>query len=474
MGAKERKAKPRGKASAPVDPRSQLPAVAVLLGEPAVQALLAAHPRPLVVDAVRAALEGLRREAAKAKRAPDRAQVLERVRAELAREEADRPRPVVNATGILLHTGLGRAVLPDEAAAALGRLNRCCNMQLDLETGARGKRNAATEKLLCRLTGAEAAALVNNNAAATMLILAALCPGREVVISRGQLIEIGGSFRLPDCIHQSGAIMVEVGTTNKTHLRDYEAALSENTGMLLRVNPSNYRVVGFHKEVSTAELVTLKAQQDVIVVDDLGCGALVDLSQYGLPKEPTVQDSIAAGADLACFSGDKLIGGPQAGIIVGRKDLVAKIKKHPLTRMMRVCKLTDTALEHTLRLFLEPEKLLETNPTLRSIAAPVEEMKKRAQSLKRRLDKLNLPLQVKAIAGESATGGGSLPATPIPTWLLAVSADALSTDELCRRLRQHEPPVIARVANDEVLLDTRTLLDGDEKVVLAALKKVCA
>jgi len=454
------------------DPRRGLASVSLLLEQPAIQTLIAEHSRPLVLDAVHAALEGFRQALRPGDPTPDLHAVIARTEAALAASEFQRLRPVVNATGIILHTGLGRAVLPQRAVDALAGLNRCCNLQIDLETGLRGKRNYMTERLFCRLTGAEAATVVNNNAAATLLILAALCPGQEVVISRGQLIEIGGSFRLPDCIRQSGAVMVEVGTTNKTHLRDYENALTENTGMILHVHPSNYRIVGFTEEVSLAELVGLKRKRPVLVVDDLGCGALVNLEQYGLPHEPTVQESLAAGADLVCFSGDKLISGPQAGIIVGKSDLIGRIKKHPLSRMLRVSKLTDLALEQTLRLFLEPETLVEKNPTLRMLATPAAKLKRRAERLARAIRKRNPAVQVRVAEGESATGGGSLPAVAIPTFVLAVSASNQSADELSHCLRRNKPPIITRIKNDEVLLDMRTLLDGDEKTIEEAFARL--
>lgn len=456
------------------DPRQQLPAVSVLLDEPAVQALAARYSRGVVLDALRRVLNEYRGDPEFAQTPPSAVAIVARVSAALAEEDLDRLRPVVNAAGIILHTGLGRAVLPAAAAKALAGLDHCCNLQIDLDTGLRGKRNYTSERLLCRLTGAEAAVIVNNNAAATFLILSALCRDREVIVSRGQLIEIGGSFRLPDCIHQSGAVLVEVGTTNKTHLRDYEHAITERTAAILHVNPSNYRVVGFSKEVPIAELVTLKKSRDILVIDDLGCGALVDLRPYGLPHEPTVPESIAAGADLVCFSGDKLIGGPQAGIIAGKKEFVQRIRKHPLTRMLRVGKLTDIALEQTLRLFLEPETLLEKNPTLRMLTVSHEKLKQTANRLKKRLDKEKLPYTIRVIEEESETGGGSLPATPLKTYALAVSSPTLTADRLSALLRRNEPPIIARIAHDEVLLDLRTLLPGDDNHIVAALKTIAA
>ncbi|MBX7256239.1 MAG: L-seryl-tRNA(Sec) selenium transferase [Candidatus Hydrogenedentes bacterium] len=460
--------------NAPNDPRTRLPSVSKLLDTPECQSYVARYSRPIVLDAVRSVLDGYRNTLDKIEAVPGVEVVLEQTRLRLEEDSLDRLRPVVNATGIILHTGLGRAVLPRQAAQALGQQDRCCNIQIDLASGLRGKRNYECQRLLCALTGAEDALLVNNNAAATLLILASLCAGKDVIVSRGQLIEIGGSYRLPDCVHQSGAHLVEVGTTNKTHLRDYEAALTEETGAILRVNPSNYRIVGFSKEVSIGELVSLKEKTPALVIDDLGCGALVDLTQFGLPHEPTVQESVAAGADLVCFSGDKLIGGPQCGIIVGKKALVQRIRKHPLTRMLRVCKLTDVALEHTLRLFLTPETLVANNPTLRMLAAPVNELKSAAVLLKEQLDAAGTSFTVSVEAGESAMGGGSLPATPIPTCLLTVRDGGMSAERLSALLRRNEPPIIARIADDKVVFDMRTLLEGEAAIVLEALKRLSA
>jgi len=465
-------AKESDKAADRFDPRRTLASVSSLLDEPKIKTLIHEHSRPVVLDAVRDALAWFREHLKPGDKPPEINAILGKVESFLAENDSERLRPVVNATGIILHTGLGRAVLPQRAVDALAGLNRCCNLQIDLETGQRGKRNYMTEQLLCKLTGAEAAMVVNNNAAATLLILSALCKGKEVIISRGQLIEIGGSYRLPDCIHQSGAIMVEVGTTNKTHLRDYEQALSENTGAILRVNPSNYRIIGFSQMVPIGDLVGLKKNQQVIVIDDLGCGAMVNLEEYGLPHEPTARDSIAAGADLACFSGDKLLGGPQAGIIVGKRELIARIKKHPLTRMVRVGKMTDLVLEQTLRLYLEPETLVENHPTLRMLTIPAETLKKKAAKLKRRMDKEQLSINARVAEDVSATGGGSMPDLQIRTFCLAVTSPRLSPDRISYLLRQNEPPIIARISNDEVLLDMRTLLDGEEEVVFQALKLI--
>jgi L-seryl-tRNA(Ser) seleniumtransferase len=454
------------------DPRRQLASVAVLLEHPQIQEMLKWSSRPLVLNAIREALHWFRHQLKPDDLPPNSDRIVQKISALLAQVEDERLRPVVNATGIILHTGLGRAVLPQQAVNALAGLNRCCNLQIDMATGLRGKRNFVSEQLICQLTAAEAALIVNNNAAATLLILTVLCQGQEVIVSRGQLIEIGGSFRLHECIHQSGAILVEIGTTNKTHLRDYENAIGEKTGAIMHIHPSNYRVMGFTKEVPVAELVSLKKKRDLLIIDDLGCGALVDLSQFGLPHEPTVPESIAAGADLVCFSGDKLIGGPQAGIIAGRKDLIGRIKKHPLTRMLRVGKMTDMALEYTLRMFLEPNTLFREHPTLRMITMSTDTIKQRAFRLLKAIESNSSSLEVRLIEGASATGGGSLPVTPLKTYLLAVRSASLSAGALNAQLRRSEPPIIARIEQDEVLFDLRTVFEEEESHILATLDKI--
>jgi len=450
-------------------PVARLPGVDEVLRSEAARPLLESHPHPRAVEGVRAAIDELRR--APARGPATAASIAARAAAWLAEDVFQRLRPVVNATGVILHTNLGRAVLPPSAVVALAAMDRCCSLQIDLDTGARGKRHAMSERLLCRLTGAEAALVVNNNAAATLLALAALCAGREVVVSRGQLIEIGGSYRLPDCVHQSGATLVEVGTTNKTHLRDYEAALTDRTAAVMRVNPSNYRIIGFSKEVPVSDLVTLrKGRPDLLVLDDLGCGALVDLTRFGLPHEPTVPESVRAGADLSFFSGDKLIGGPQAGILVGRAALIAKIKKHPLTRMLRVGKMTDLVLERTLRLFLEPERLPETNPTWRMLTLPAAALRVQAEALLAAAVAAGAPAAcLRVVPCDSTTGGGSLPGHPIPSFAVAARRDGLPAATLLRRLRRHDPPVIGRIEDDGVILDVRTLLDGEDAIVARAV-----
>jgi len=367
---------------------------------------------------------------------------------------------MINATGIVLHTGLGRALLPPGAAEAAARVaGRYCGLALDMETGGRGERDDIAEALVCRLTGAESATFACNNAAATLLVLAALCSGREVPVSRGHLIEIGGAFRLPDVMAQSGALLREVGTTNKTHLRDYERAITESTAALLFVHMSNYRIVGFTAEPALARVAVLAHEHHLPLLHDLGSGALVDLSRFGLEREPLVQDSFQAGADVVFFSGDKLIGGPQCGIIAGRRDLVDSIRRHPLARAVRVGKLTLATLEATLQLFLNPERLVAEHPLYRMLATPADTLRQRAQKAAKYLQGHGLHVEV--VPSEAQLGSGSLPGQVIPSWALAITHDTRGEEEIARRLRQGAVPVIVRRSGGRVLADLRTVLPDE-------------
>ena len=455
---------------------SQLPGVDALLASEPVQPLLEGHGRPAVVEAIRRVLAQVRQTLrAGATPAPVEATVApealaERVAAYL--EEASRLglRRAVNATGIILHTGLGRAALPGVALDAFEKeVARYCVLQLSRETAQRSRREEHVESLLQQITGCEAATVVNNNAAATALVLRALAQDGEVIVSRGQLVEIGGSFRIPEVMEQSGAVLVEVGTTNRTHLRDYEAAITERTAALLRVHPSNYRIYGFTSEVPIGELAALGQRYGLPVIDDLGSGALIDLSRFGLPYEPTVQDSLRAGADLVTFSADKLIGGPQGGIILGKQEYVDRLRKHPMARMVRVGKLTLVALEATLRLFLDEERLLAEHPTIRMMTEPVESIGRRARRLARAIRKRMPQAEVSVVNESSQLGSGSLPTHDIPTKAVAVSVPSLSPDELARRLRLGEPPVFTRIKDDRVLFDLRTVASGEIKEIVEAL-----
>lgn len=372
-------------------------------------------------------------------------------------------RPVINATGVIIHTNLGRAPLAATARERLGQIAAgYTNLEYDLETGTRGSRNVHAESLLKALTGAEAAMVVNNNAAATLLMLSGLAEGREVLISRGELVEIGGGFRVPDVMRQSGALLREVGTTNRTRISDYTASASARTALILRVHPSNFRVEGFTERPSLDGLVQAGRSLNIPVVEDLGSGCLVD----GLRGEPTVQSSIDAGVDLVCFSGDKLLGGPQAGILAGRATLVDRLRKHPLMRALRVDKLTLAALEATLLEF-QAGRATQTIPVQRMLHLSAEAIEGRARSLADRLEGKGWRFAL--ISGSSAIGGGSAPGVTLPTVLLSIERDTLSPDELESALRSLDPPVIARIESDRVVFDLRTVLEEQDELLAALL-----
>jgi L-seryl-tRNA(Ser) seleniumtransferase len=435
--------------------------------------------RPRVVAAVRAVLaEG--RRAVLAADSPDavRAVPLEapvlraRVRARLTEASAWRLDRVINATGVVLHTNLGRAPLDETALARLALIAaRYSNLELDVRTKERGSRYDHVDALLCRLSGAEASLVVNNNAAAVLLALETMAGGsggREVVVSRGELIEIGGAFRIPDIMARSGARLVEVGTTNRTRLADYAAAIGEGTALLLKVHPSNYRVVGFTESVTTAELVTLGRARGVPVMEDLGSGSFLDLRSHGLPYEPTVPETVAAGADLVTFSGDKLLGGPQAGIVVGRRELVERLRRNPLNRALRIDKLTLAALEATLRAYEEPGGAVARLPALRMLTEPEAVVRRRARACLRRVPPaVRAALAICIVADRSQVGGGALPLVELSTAVLALGSATHPAASLDARLRAGRPPVIGRVADDRLLLDCRTVAD-DEVALLAA------
>ncbi len=375
--------------------------------------------------------------------------------------------PVINATGVILHTNLGRSPLSAEAAQAAELSSRgYCTLEFDLARGRRDSRQAHVESMLCLLTGAEAALVVNNNASAVLLALSALARRREVIVSRGQAVEIGGGFRIPDVMRESRARMVEVGTTNRSYIADYEHAINDRTAALLRVHASNFRISGFIHVVSLEDMVQLARQHDIMVLDDIGSGCLIDTTEFGLEPEPRAQDSIAAGADLTFFSGDKLLGGPQSGIIVGRRELVNKLAKHPLARAVRIDKASIAALSVTLNHYLKGEAL-EKIPVLRLIAAPLAEVETRAE---RWAEVLGEPARV--IAGESVVGGGSLPGGAIPTRVVAISiAGKAGVDGLARRLRKHRPPVVARVEKDALILDPRSVFPEEDETLLKAVSE---
>jgi L-seryl-tRNA(Ser) seleniumtransferase len=447
-----------------------LPKVDRLLAAPEVRALLAEHPRSAVVGGLREALAQLRAEvrAGVLEAAElEAAAVARRTAGALARRGQPYYRRVINATGVVLHTNLGRAPLPEEAVKALAATaGGAQRLELDLESGQRGGRDEGSAALLREATGCEAATVVNNNAAATLLVLAALARGRKVLLSRGEMVEIGGSFRVPEVMRESGAQLVEVGTTNRTHLEDYRRALDPEAGMILKVHASNYRILGFTAEVPIEDLVALGHEHGIPVVHDLGSGCLVDLERHGRFEEPWVRRSVAAGADVVCFSGDKLLGGPQAGILVGRKEAVERCRKHPLFRALRPGRLVYTALEATLRLYgAGEEAALAQVPALARLVADPAVLRRRAQALVRRLRGV-AGLTARSVPCASQAGSGSLPAVDLASWGVAVEVAGLSADGLAAALRRGEPAILPRIEGDRVLLDLRTV--GDEEISMLA------
>ena len=372
-------------------------------------------------------------------------------------------RRVINGTGVVVHTNLGRSLLPASAAEQL-RQASCyyTNLEFDLHTGKRGSRYSLVEDIICELTGAEAALVVNNNAAAVLLVLDTLAKGKEVIVSRGQLVEIGGSFRIPDVMAKSGATLVEVGATNRTHYRDYEKAVGEHTAMLLRVHTSNFKVIGFTSDVSPEEMVQLAREKGLITMEDLGSGSLLDLSRYGLVKEPTVQEVVKAGIDVVTFSGDKLLGGPQAGIIVGAKDVISRIKKNPLNRALRIDKFTLGALEAILRNYYDTSLALENIPTLALLTVHPEVLKKRAQRINNRLRKgVAGHCLSRVVRTASKVGGGAMPDCTLPSWAVELEPASARLSEMERSFRMLALPIIGRIENDKYILDVRTIQDEE-------------
>ena len=457
------------------NPLRNIPSVGELLDAPPLKALVDRISRNAVVGAVRKVLDEMRVEvqtAAAEMSLPNVPDLAERIARRIMESETPLLRPVINATGILLHTGLGRSPLADEAIAEMTSVARdYASVEIDLPTGRRSHRSLAVEDLLKEITGAEAATAVNNNSGATMLTLAALAAGREVIVSRGQLIEIGGSFRLPEVMAASGAVLREVGSTNKTHLADYARAIGEQTAALLLVHPSNFVVVGFTESVELPDLVELGRKHKLPVIHDIGSGALVDFGRFGFRGEPVAGNSIRAGADLVLFSGDKLLGGPQCGIIAGRKSLLEKIERHPLARALRVDKITLAALAGTLRLYRDPEKARLAVPLLRLLTTSEENLKNRAQRLAPQIAALKtLIASAEAISDVTYLGGGSIPTQQLPTWCVALKPAAWSVDRLAAALRTAAPAVVGRVREDRLLLDLRSVFPRQDTEMLSALE----
>ena len=458
-----------------------LPKIDEVLMDERVIELMDRIPRETVVDAVRETVESVREGILEGRVNDDRAMelgpIIEKTIVRANQAEIRNLRPVVNATGVVLHTNLGRAVLSDRAVEqVVAAAKNYSTLEYDPEKGTRGSRQTHVENAIMKLTGAEAAMAVNNNAAATMLVLASLGRGREVIVSRGELVEIGGSFRIPDIMEESGAKLVEVGTTNKTRLKDYESHINENTAILLKVHTSNYRVIGFTEETGLKELKALGEKHGLPVVYDMGSGLMTDLSAWGI-REPVVKDGLKAGADVILFSGDKLLGGPQAGIIAGKKELIDKMKSHPLARVVRIDKMTAAALEATLLEYIDRDRAMKEIPVLKMLTKSKEDLRAECLLLKGMIDEIDGPegetaFITKLMEDQGVVGGGSAPDSRLDSVVLSLKHRSLSPDELEKALREGEPPVVARIRNDSVIIDVRTLKREDYEVIEERLKTI--
>lgn len=454
-----------------------IPKVDVLLESQTIQEMIERYGRDSVMEAIRAEMDNLRAFIGGCDE-EDKAQeqialLVSHIGDAVEKMHTPNMKKVINGTGTILHTNLGRAPISREhMKKAFDIVTGYSNLEYNLEEGRRGERYSHFEKLLCKITGAEAAMAVNNNASSVLLILSSLAKGGEVIVSRGELIEIGGKFRIPDVMTQSGATLVEVGTTNKTHASDYEENITEETKALLKVHTSNYKIVGFTESVGIDELMPIAKEHGIPVIEDLGSGVLIDLSKYGLTYEPTVQESVAKGADVVCFSGDKLFGGPQAGIIVGKKKYIDMMKKNQLTRALRIDKFTAATLELVLQEYLSEEQAVQHIPVLRMITEPLDEVARRARSLARTIRSTDLPAKVDVVSCESQIGGGSLPMERIPSMAVAIHPKHESVAALEDQMRHLTVPMIPRTVNDTIMLDVRTVETEDFKLIAAELQEL--
>ncbi|MGD9308844.1 MAG: L-seryl-tRNA(Sec) selenium transferase [Desulfosarcina sp.] len=438
-------------------------------------------PKSVLIPAIRATIDELRTDilastdpVSSDRFSPDA--LIETVKQRAARVMALKLKRTVNATGVVVHTNLGRSLLSSRVLDHLVSISsRYSNLEFDLEKGRRGSRHSIVEDILCQLSGAQAAMVVNNNAAAVLLCLDTLATGREVIVSRGELVEIGGAFRIPDVMAKSGAILKEVGTTNRTHARDYENAIGDQTGLLLKAHTSNYSIVGFTAAVSLPDLVSIGRQHKVPVMEDLGSGTLVDFSKYGMMKEPTIQESLAAGVDVVTFSGDKLLGGPQGGIVLGSKPVIDRIKANPLARALRIDKMTLAALEATLQLYRDERQAMQQIPTLAMLNLPLATLEGRADDLKSRLESIDKDrIAAVLLACNSRAGGGSLPLLNLPSRCVGIRINGISANAIERWLRNATPPVIGRIENDQFIMDPRTLQEEDMDIVEKGFRQMLA
>jgi len=458
----------------------KIPSVDELLSRPQVVDLLKVHPRNVVVEAIRKGLERVRDDILRKQDLPKLGEAFftfdnlyPLFQKEIDLQIQPRLRRVINATGVVLHTNLGRSPLHPSAIKHLVEVSKTySNLEYDLERGERGDRYTHVEETLCRLSGAESALVVNNNAGAVLLVLNTLADGKEVIVSRGELVEIGGAFRIPDVMKRSGALLREIGTTNRTHFNDYQKAIGPHTALLLKVHTSNFRVMGFTSEVSLQDLVQLGREHQLPVVDDLGSGCLIDLTQHGLEKEPTVQETIKTGVDAVTISGDKLLGGPQAGIILGKKNILDLFKINPLTRALRIDKLTLAALESTLLLYFDEKRAMEEIPVLSMLSLDMRKLKKRGKRLLKRLSRMtNERMTISLKEDVSQVGGGALPLQELPTVVVAVKPLDFSVNSLEESLRKGDPPIISRISKEELILDMRTVFNEEIPLLAAGIER---